>query len=269
LKIRTLIIDDEPHAREGIRLRLKEYPSISIVGECSSGIEAVKTINALHPDLLFLDIQMPGMNGFEVLQKVTVQPMPIIIFVTAYDKHAIQAFEYHALDYLLKPINEDRLKEALKAAIAESKHRNFELYAKKLKSVVDGYLAAAKKEPEEQVDPAAGKTFLSRLLIKSKENVSVIPVYEIDWIESAGDYVYVNLNSKKHLVRETLTALEKNLDPQQFVRIHRSAIVNVEKIKNLHLNESGDYDVFLTTGMKLKLSRTYRDHFQKVMKNTL
>ena len=269
MKINALIVDDEPHAREGIRIRLKEYLNICIVGECASGLEAVKCINELHPDLLFLDIQMPGMNGFQVLRKVTVKPMPIIVFVTAYDKHAIKAFEYHALDYLLKPINEDRFRDAIQVVLAEAGHRNFELYAKKLKSVMDDYLSMAKNESEEQSTSLLPKNYLSRLLIKSKDNVSVIPVHEIDWIESAGDYVYVHLNSKKHLVRETLTALEKNLDPQKFVRIHRSAIVNVEKIKNLHPNESGDYDVFLSTGIKLKLSRTYRDHFQNVMKNTL
>ena len=269
MKINALIVDDEPHAREGIRIRLKEYPNICIVGECSSGMEAVKSIIELRPDLLFLDIQMPGMNGFQVLQKAEVQPMPIIIFVTAYDKHAIKAFEYHALDYLLKPISEDRFRNAIQVVLAEANHRNFELYAKKLKSVVDDYLDITKKESKEQNALVTQKNYLSRLLIKSKDTVSVIPVHEIDWIESAGDYVYVHLNSKKHLVRETLITLEKNLDPQQFVRIHRSSIVNVEKIKNLRSNESGDYDVFLSTGIKLKLSRTYRDHFQNVMKNTL
>ena len=169
----------------------------------------------------------------------------------------------------MKPISEDRFRNAIQVVLAEANHRNFELYAKKLKSVVDDYLAVAKKDAEDQNTPVMQKNYLSRLLIKSKDTVSVIPVHEIDWIESAGDYVYVHLNSKKHLVRETLITLEKNLDPQQFVRIHRSSIVNVEKIKNLRSNESGDYDVFLSTGIKLKLSRTYRDHFQNVMKNTL
>jgi len=140
VKVRTIIVDDEPHAREGIRIRLKDFKNVQIVGECSSGLEAVKSIDALKPDLLFLDIQMPEMNGFEVLKKVTVTHIPVIIFVTAYDKYAINAFECHAVDYLLKPISEGRFKNALQAAFSEISHRNLEHYASKLKSVVDDYL---------------------------------------------------------------------------------------------------------------------------------
>lgn len=271
MKIRALLVDDEPHAREGIRIRLKEYRNIRIVGECSSGSEAVSSINTLHPDLLFLDIQMPEMNGFEVLQKITVTPLPIVIFVTAYDTYAIKAFECHALDYLLKPISDDRFKEALHVARVEIKHRNLELYADKLKSVASDYLALVNGDAEQrplQISQNV-KRYLNRLTIKFKDQIFMIPVHEIDWIEAAGDYVYVHAKSQKHIVRETLLSLEQRLDPAQFIRIHRSAIVNVEKIKSFRPNKHGDYDVYLQSGIKLKLSRTYRIHFQKVTGNLL
>ena len=205
MKIRTLIVDDEPHAREGIRIRLREFKQIQIVDECSSGMEAVKSINVLHPDLLFLDIQMPEMNGFEVLKKITVHPVPVIIFVTAFDKYAIQAFECHAIDYVLKPIREDRFKNALHAALSEISHRNLELYATKLKSVVNDYLEITEEIPGVYEAPSPQKKYLDRLMIKSKDSVSVIPVIDIEWIESAGDYVYVHANAQKHILRETLT----------------------------------------------------------------
>jgi two-component system LytT family response regulator len=269
VNVRTLIVDDEPHAREGIRIRLKEFKNILIVGECSSGIEAVKSIDALKPDLLFLDIQMPEMNGFEVLKKINVSPLPVILFVTAFDKYAIKAFECHAVDYLLKPIKEDRFKNALHAALSEISHRNLEHYASKLKSVVDDYLDITEESSDTSQAQAALRRNIDRLMIKSKDHVSVIPVNEIEWIESAGDYVYVHSNGQKHIFRETLTALEQRLDPQKFIRIHRSTIVNIEKIKALRLNEHSDFDVYLLTGVKLRLSRTYRAHFEEMTGNPL
>jgi two-component system LytT family response regulator len=269
MKIRTLIIDDEPHAREGIRIRLKEFKNIQIVGECSSGMEAVKAINSLSPDLLFLDIQMPEMNGFEVLKKISITPLPVILFVTAFDKYAIKAFECHAVDYLLKPIKEDRFKNALQAACSEISHRNLEQYANKLKSVINDYLDITEQTETDDQGPEIQRRYLDRLLIKSKDHVSVVPINEIEWIESAGDYVYVHANSQKHILRETLTALEQRLDPQKFIRIHRSSIVNIEKIKTLRLNEHSDFDVYLLSGVKLRLSRTYRTHFEKMTGNLL
>jgi two-component system, LytTR family, response regulator len=271
MNIRTLIVDDEPHAREGIRIRLKESPNIEIIGECSSGVEALEFIHELKPDLVFLDIQMPEMNGFEIVQKIEMKPVPIIIFVTAYDAYAVKAFEYHALDYLLKPINDKRFKDMLKSVISEVSHRNLEKYSNTLRLLVNEYFEKLENnDGESPIGKQKSKnTFLTRLMIKAKDHISIISSDEIDWIESAGDYVYVHSNSRKHIVRETLTSLEEKMDPRRFARIHRSAIVNIEKIKSLHLNESGDYDVFLHTGTKLKLSRTYRDHFQNIMKNTL
>jgi two-component system, LytTR family, response regulator len=260
MNIRALIADDEPHAREGIRLRLEQYNEISILGECSSGLQAVEMINHLSPDLLFLDIQMPGMNGFEVLQNITIQPLPVIIFVTAYDKYALKAFEFHALDYLLKPINEVKFNDTVNTALVEVKHRHLDSYAGKILALISHY---------EILNESEKKEYLTRLTIKAKENISIIPVGDIDWLESAGDYIYVHTKIKKHIFRETLTALENRLNPQVFVRIHRSVIVNIEKVQSLRTNEHGDYDVFLKDGIKLKLSRNYRAHFQQVIGNSL
>lgn len=276
MKIRTLIIDDEPHAREGIRLRLKRYAdTVAIVGECSSGTEAAAMIGTLKPDLLFLDIQMPEMNGFEVLKQIPPAQMPIVIFVTAFDQYAIRAFEYHALDYLLKPIREDRFKEAIEAASAEAHKRNLEHYVARLQSAVNEYLGLALEEEEEEQTPSALKTSppqqrpLTRLSIRSKNQISLLAVDEIDWLEAAGDYVYVHAQSHKHLVRETLTSLEERLDRQVFVRIHRSVIVNAGRIVSLHPNEHGDFDVVLKSGEKLKLSRTYRARFEEATGSAL
>jgi len=271
MTIRTLIIDDEPHAREGIRLRLARYPEIQIVGECASGGEAVTVINTLQPELLFLDIQMPEMNGFEVLQRVHVTPQPIVIFVTAFDAFAIKAFDCHALDYLLKPIREDRFSEAMQVVLSESHRRNLELYVTKLQSAVTDYFALVEKDTEasHRTADAGPHQYLTRLMIKGKDQIAVVAVDTIDWIESAGDYVYVHAQAQKHLVRETLGSLEERLDPGTFVRIHRSVIVNIVQITVLRPNEHGDYDVILKSGVKLKLSRTYRPHFELVTGNVL
>ena len=269
MTIKTLIIDDEPHAREGIRIRLNEFPTIKIIGECSSGLEAVDTINNLKPDLLFLDIQMPEMNGFEVLKNISVSPKPLVIFVTAFDKYAIKAFEYHALDYLLKPVNDTRFAEAVNNVMNDLNMRKLELYSHKLKKLIDDYYNGFTVNDDiKNSDLENNKNeYLSRLMVKSKEEISLVPVDEIDWLESAGDYIYVHSNSKKYILRETLTSLEQKLNPRNFVRIHRSAVVNLTKIKNLKANEHGDFEVYLHNGIKLKLSRTFKAHFQSVILN--
>ncbi len=269
MKITTLIIDDEPHAREGIKIRLAEFQEIEIIGECSSGKEATDAINNLKPDLLFLDIQMPEMNGFEVLQQLDIENFPVVVFVTAFDKYALQAFEFHALDYLLKPVSEERFKETMEVIIELFKQKNLAEYGKKLRNFVDEYVSGKENILETSQVSHAEKMnqYVNRLMVKSKENISLVPVVEIEWIESAGDYIYIHTNGKKHLFRETLTSLEHKLDPSKFVRIHRSTIVNLEKIKSLKQNEHGDYEVFLMNGTKLKLSRSFRQHFQKAIGN--
>lgn len=261
MKIRTIIIDDEPHAREGIRIRLKDFKEIEIVDECSSGYDAVEKINILLPHLIFLDIQMPGMNGFEMLKKIDRAKMPVVIFVTAYDKYALKAFEYHAVDYLLKPIDNRRFKDAVDYAISEINHRNLELYSTKLRAIANDYLKLISK-PENNL---ADEKFVNRLSIKHKNIIKIISVSEINWIEAQGDYVFIHSNSEKYLLRDSLMALEKKLNPDVFVRIHRSSIVNIERVEKLKTSEHGDYDVYLKDGTKLKMSRTYRDKFKKLL----
>jgi two-component system, LytTR family, response regulator len=267
MNIRTLIVDDEPRARKGIRVRLQEYPDIQIVGECSSGKEAVEVIGALAPDLVFLDIQMPEMNGLEVLQQLSSHPLPLVIFVTAFDKYAIKAFEYHALDYLLKPIDEDRFKKTLQNIYAEFNRRNLQTYAEKLKAMMGDYLRMLGADLEEESIPSVSTAneYISRFMIKTQNHINIISAHDVIWIESAGDLVFLHTKSHKHIYRETMLVLESELDPKKFVRIHRSAIVNIEKVKHLHPVSHGDFDVHLENDVKLRLSRTYRIKFQKTL----
>ena len=270
MTITAIIVDDEPLAREGIRLRLKKFPDVNIIAECASGMDAVAAVNSLAPDLLFLDIQMPEINGFEVVRAITVSRVPVIIFVTAFDKYAVKAFECHAFDYLLKPISEARFNDAMKTAVEEIDHRNHETYYTRLKSMMSDYLlsvdgSAVSSAPKIQ-EP---RQLLTRIMIKTRGQIAIVSVPDIDYIEAAGDYVYIHSNSGKHIYRETLAALEEKLDPDKFARIHRSAIVNIEKIQNLRTNEHGDYDVYLRNGMKLKLSRTFKQQFQKMLGGSL
>jgi two-component system, LytTR family, response regulator len=248
-------------------VRLQDYPKIQIIGECSSGKEAVEVISALAPDLVFLDIQMPEMNGFEVLHKISTHSLPLIIFVTAFDKYAVKAFEYHALDYLLKPIDEDRFKKTLQNIYAEFNRRNLQAYAEKLKAMTGDYLRMLGAEPVEERIPAVSiaKEYVSRFMIKTPNHINIISADEVVWIESAGDLVFLHTKAHKHIYRETMVVLEAELDPKKFVRIHRSAIVNLGKVKHLHPVSHGDFDVHLENDIKLRLSRTYRAKFQKAL----
>jgi two-component system LytT family response regulator len=267
MSIRCLLVDDEPRARKGLRARLLHYPDIQIVGECASGYEAVDSIHSLKPDLLFLDIQMPGLNGFEVLKQSAETQMPVTIFITAYDRYAVKAFECHALDYLLKPIAENRLREALTHAMTEIEHRNHELYIQKIQAILLDYSADFENpHPHTAPLPLRQKPeFLSRLMIKTVNTVIIVPVDDIYWIESAADLVFIHTHAKKYVLRETLTSLEGKLDPKQFIRIHRSAIVNVKRIKQLCPVSHGDFNVHLENDTKLRLSRTYRSKFQNIL----
>ncbi len=264
MKINTIIVDDEPHAREGLKIRLKDYKEITIVAECSSGFEAVEKINELSPDLVFLDIQMPGMNGFEVLKNLNHDNIPIIIFVTAYDKYALKAFEFHAVDYLLKPIDKNRLKKAINFAISEIENRRLKIYSEKLKALADEYLNLV-SDKEKSIED---NKYLNRISVKNKNIIKIIPVSEIDWIEAQGDYVYLHVKDEKFLLHDSLSSLENKLNPYVFVRIHRSSIVNIERVEKLKSNEHGDYELFLKDGTKLKMSRTYKENFQRLFGNT-
>lgn len=250
-RISVLIIDDEPIAREGVRLQLHKEPQAEIVAECANGMEAVEAIRELHPDLVFLDVQMPGMDGFEVLQSVGPKAMPAVVFVTAYDKYALQAFDVNAVDYLLKPFDSDRFRQSFRRAKARLRQANAEVVEQRLKALL------------ESVRPA--KNYLTRLVVKSSGRIFFLAVSEIDWIEAAGKYVSLHTGTESHLIRETLTGLEAKLDPADFVRIRHSVIVNVQRVKELSPLFKAEYQVTLLNGTKLISSRRYRRNLARLL----
>jgi two-component system LytT family response regulator len=244
VSIRTLIVDDEPLARERVRSLLESEPDVEIVGEAADGPEALRALRELKPDLLFLDVQMPGLDGFQVLQHLDPDHVPVTIVVTAYDRYAIQAFEIHALDYILKPFDRKRFHEAMRRArIQLQQTPNGELSHRML-----ALIEHVQKRDE----------YMDRLIVKSGGRVLFVPVSEIDWIEAAGNYVRLHHGPAEHLLRETMSSLEAKLNPKQFLRIHRSTIVNINRIQELQPSFHGDFVVTLKGGVQLSLSRSYR-----------
>ena len=251
MKIRTLIVDDEPLARERLRKLLEGENDIDIAGECGDGRAALAAIKKESPDLIFLDIQMPELDGFEVLARMKCERTPAIIFVTAYDKFALQAFEVHALDYLLKPFDRERFHLALNRARAHLEQKRPNDAEQRLAALVAD-LKEGTKAPE-------------RLAVKSQGRVLLLKLDEIDWIEAADNYVNVHVRNESHLMRETMTSLAARLGPKNFIRISRSALVNVDQIKELQPLFHGDYAVILQNGTRLTLSRTYREKAQQLL----
>jgi two-component system LytT family response regulator len=256
-KITALIVDDEPLARRNIRLLLKDDAEVELIGECGSGAEAVGVIHKHPPDLLFLDIQMPVMSGFDVLAQIDAAQIPAIIFVTAYDQYAIKAFEVHALDYLLKPFDDARFEKALKQAKSQIEQREINQLSKRLVALLE--------DRDEQPTRARPSGYLSRLMVKSASRVFFLKADEIDWIEAADYYVKLHVGRKSHLLRETMSELEAKLDPEKFLRIHRSSIVNLDRVKEMHLHFNGEYLVILHDGTELKLSRSRREQLQQLL----
>jgi two-component system, LytTR family, response regulator len=244
MSIRTLIVDDEPLARERIRMLLKDEPELEIVSESASGTEAVGDIRRLAPDLVFLDVQMPELTGFEVLDRLDPARMPVIVFVTAYDQYALKAFEVCALDYLLKPFDRERFGRALARARAELDRRQAGQVNERVLKLLSE-LGTVKKH-------------LEKLMIRDGGRVFFLRIDEIDWIEAAGNYVRLHVGKEAYLYRETMTKLEAQLNPERFARIHRSAMVNIERIKEMQPWFRGDYVIVLRDNQKLTLSRTYR-----------
>lgn len=258
-KIKTLIIDDEPLARRNLRLLLEKDPQIEILEECRNGREAVKAINALSPDLIFLDIQMPEMDGFDVLARVGPERIQAIIFVTAFDQYALKAFDVHALDYLLKPYDDERFAHALNRAKSQIEAREIDRLSKRL-------LALLEERDSERKGARQQQNYLTRVMIKVSGRVTLLKVDEIDFIEADGNYAKLHVGRKAHLLREKMHDLEGRLDPAKFVRIHRSVIVNLDRIKEMHPHFNGDYIVVLEDGRKLRLSRTRRENLEARLK---
>ncbi len=245
MKIRTLIVDDEPLGRERIRTLLADDPEIEVVGECSDGRQAVAAIERSNPDLVYLDVQMPEMDGFAVLDRIAGERMPAIIFVTAYDRYAVQAFEVHALDYLLKSFDRERFQAALQRAKDQLRHSRDGLWTERLTGLLQDLDARQKR--------------LTRLIIRSAGRIFFVRVEEIDWLEAADNYVRIHVNRESHLIRDTLQSLEGRLDPSKFLRIHRSTVVNFDRIKELQPLFHGDYVVRLQDGTELTLTRNYKE----------
>jgi two-component system LytT family response regulator len=262
-KIRTIIIDDEPLARDSMRVLLERDSEIELVAECANGHEALQAIQELAPDLLFLDVQMPEMDGFEMLARVKTECLPVVIFVTAYDQHALRAFEVHALDYLLKSYSDDRFEAALRRAKEQIRQKKVTEISQRLVALLD-----SQKQEKTPAPPEPGK-YLTRLVVKSGGRVFFLKTAEIDWIEAADYYVYLHVGGKSHLLRETMNALEKQLDPRKFQRLHRSTIVNLDRIKELQPHAHGDYTVILHDGTPLKLSRSYRPKVEAALRGTI
>jgi len=231
--IRALVVDDEPLARSNVTVLLRRDPDVDLLGECSSGIEALAQIRCMQPDLLFLDVQMPECDGFDVLELLGSATPPAIVFVTAYDQYALRAFEAGALDYLLKPFDDARFRRALDRAKATLAH---------------GTLT---RPP-----------ISSRLIVKDRGEVLFVKAADIDWIEAANYYACLHVGARTHVLRRSLIELESELDPAQFCRIHRATIVNLERIRSMELNDDGEYQVVLETGASLRLSRRFRRRLQ-------
>ena len=248
-KIRTMVVDDEPMGRVRLLTLLQPETDIEVIAECADGVAAVAAIQQHAPDLVFLDVQMPGLTGFDVIQHVGADRMPIVIFVSAYDEYALKAFEVHAIDYLLKPFGRDRFQKTLQHARASLERRRAGDLGRRLLALVNDI----KPEPPR----------LDRLIVKSGGRVFFLRTDEIDWIEAAGNYVRLHLGEESHLFRETMNRMEQRLDARRFSRIHRSRIVNTERIKELQPWFNGEYVVVLRNGTKLTLSRGYREKLQE------
>ncbi len=247
--VRTLVADDEPLARRRLARLLEREPGAELVASCGSGPEAVEAVQRLSPDLLFLDVQMPGLDGFGVLEALGEDAPPAVIFVTAFDAYAIQAFEASALDYLLKPFDADRLHRAFQRAETRLRHKDTEGTPAQLTQLIEG-LNRQRSSAE-------------RLAIRADGRVYFVRVPEIDWIETASNYVRLHVGKAEHLMRESLANLETRLDPARFLRIHRTTIVNVERLRELQPWFSGEFVAILQDGTRLKVSRGYRDRVAK------
>ncbi|HTT57848.1 MAG TPA: LytTR family transcriptional regulator DNA-binding domain-containing protein [Opitutaceae bacterium] len=256
MKIRTLIIDDEPLAREGIAVLCAADPEIEIVGQSSDGATAVQAIRREHPELIFLDVQMPKKDGFEVLESLTAAERPVVVFVTAYDQYAIRAFEASAVDYLLKPYTDKRFQQALARAKNELRRNRTQEVDRRLEELL------VRVNELRQGAPAAATPakpeYAERIVVKAGGDLHFVKTSDVLWIEAQGDFVKVQTLEQPQLVRETLQSMEQKLDASRFLRIHRSFLVNVQHIKRVAPALYGDHTVFMSDGSKLRLSRNYR-----------
>ena len=277
-RMRVLIVDDEVLARQRVRRLLQTEPDVDVVGEAASGPEAVQCIRALQPDVVCLDVQMPGLDGFGVLRELAGETVPLVLFVTAYDEHAQRAFDVHAVDYVLKPVDADRFRIAFGKVRTHRANTDVALRLGELLDTVrrltdsrgsaadtpadapqDGPMVA----PVSSASGAAGDHYASRILVKDNGRMFFVKTAEIDWIEADRNYVRLHVGEQSHIIRDRISHLEESLDPRLFARIHRSTIVNLNRVREMQQWLSGDYMVLLDNGKQLRLSRHYRDRVEK------
>jgi two-component system, LytTR family, response regulator len=265
VKIRTLIVDDEVLSRRGVEIRLREAGDYEIVAQCANGREALAAIQQYRPDLVFLDIQMPGMSGFEVLARLPQEAVPVVVFVTAYDQYAIQAFEARAIDYLLKPIDDVRFAAALTRVREHVRARNAASQRDRLMQIIAEITGCGELVLEELMVHGRKAIASPRpevLPIRQGRETLRLAVDSIEWVDAAGDYMCIHARGETHILRGTMKELEEVLDPKLFQRVHRSTIVNLRLVKSLRAHMNGEYFLKLEGGQELKLSRTYRDKIE-------
>jgi len=266
----TIIVDDEPLARKGLAVRLAEYPEINIIAQCGNGHAALDMLQNQKIDLMFLDIQMPVLSGFDVLESAIKQgiKLPIIVFVTAFDEFALQAFEVHAADYLLKPVSEERLGQTIEKIKAYSQSQLDSEHKNKLARLVSSVTGSDYQQILQQLandQPMNFNRYSDVLAIKDAGEVSRVPIKEIQWIDAAGDYMCVHTHNETHILRKTMKELEETLDPRQFIRTHRSVIVNHHFVEKFCSQLNGEYYLVLKNGKELKVSRSYKEKVKQVM----
>ena len=271
MTIRTIIVDDEPLARRGLELRLQQAPDVTIVRQCANGREAIASIAEDAPDLMFLDIQMPGVSGLDVVAQVPQESMPMVVFVTAFDRYAIKAFEAHALDYLLKPVDDARLASALDRVRAQWHQQQAAAQREQLLALLADLQGKGEISPDALTAAPAGSTapalrrYATMLPIRSGRETLRLDVATIDWIDAAGDYMCLHASGHTHVLRATMKELEDILDPLVFQRVHRSTIVNLARVRSLRPHLNGECFLKLQSGQEIKLSRSFRDKVEMLL----
>jgi two-component system, LytTR family, response regulator len=249
-KLRLLIVDDEPLIRSGLRSELAKFAEVEVVGECADGRGALAEIAALRPDVVLLDVQMADCTGLDVVRAIPADYMPMVIFITAYDEYAVKAFELNAVDYLLKPFDDERLRKSIERACQRRKDKSQEGLAQQIQALLD----------------TTGRRWPERFVVRDGERFEFVAVESLDWVESANNYVQLHCGSKTHLMLETLSGLEQKLDPHKFVRVHRGRIVNVSRIRAAHVMLNGVYELELHGGLRLSTGRQFKDAVQGLLR---
>ncbi len=259
-------MDDESLARRGLKIRLREYDDIALVGECANGREALKLIAEQRPQLVFLDIQMPGLDGFDVVKGMQGDDMPMIVFVTAFDQYAVDAFEVHAVDYVLKPVETERLAHAVAKARARIEESAALSQKEKLLSLIGDITGTTPADFNEALSEATEKKhYPEKISIRDGNSVSIVKTADIDWVDAAGDYMCVHVGDDIHIMRITMKQLEAQLNPEIFQRVHRSTIVNLTRVKQVCAHMNGEYHLILEGGARLKMSRSFKDKMKHFM----